>query len=91
MIHGEKAHSRYFTEDAFKKLKGKDVRTNADTAIGKEYELIDGISFNAAGSIKINGVTWSAVTENENAEIPAGTKVIVKGIEGNKYIVEEKE
>ena len=23
MIHGEKAHSRYFSEDAFKKLKGK--------------------------------------------------------------------
>ena len=22
MIHGEKAHSRYFSEDAFKKLKG---------------------------------------------------------------------
>ena len=80
-----------FRSLVMKKLKGKDVRTNADTAIGKEYELIDGISFNAAGSIKINGVTWSAVTENENAEIPAGTKVIVKGIEGNKYIVEEKE
>ena len=23
IIHGEKAHSRYFSEDAFKKLKGK--------------------------------------------------------------------
>ena len=23
MIHGEKAHSRYFSEDAFKKLKGE--------------------------------------------------------------------
>ena len=23
MLHGEKAHSRYFSEDAFKKLKGK--------------------------------------------------------------------
>lgn len=23
LIHGEKAHSRYFSEDAFKKLKGK--------------------------------------------------------------------
>lgn len=26
MIHGENAHSRYFTEDAFKKLKGKDKK-----------------------------------------------------------------
>ena len=23
MLHGEKAHSRYFSEDAFKKLKGE--------------------------------------------------------------------
>ena len=26
MIHGEKAHSRYFSEDAFKKLKGKNKK-----------------------------------------------------------------
>ena len=80
-----------FRSLVIKKLKGKDVRTNADTAIGKEYELIDGISFNTLGSIKINGVIWSAVAKDENAEIPAGTKVVVKGIEGNKYIVEVKE
>ena len=32
MIHGEKAHSRYFSEDAFKKLKGEN----------KELLIIDG-------------------------------------------------
>ncbi|MBQ9513427.1 MAG: NfeD family protein [Clostridia bacterium] len=79
-----------FRSLVMKKLKGEDVKTNAETAIGKEYELIDGISFNTAGSIKINGVIWSVVSENENALIPSGTKVVVKKIEGNKYIVEEK-
>lgn len=79
-----------FRSFVMRKLKGEDVKTNAETAIGKEYELIDGISFNTAGSIKINGVIWSAVSENENALIPSGTKVVVKRIEGNKYIVEEK-
>ena len=34
MIHGEKAHSRYFSEDAFKKLKGDN----------KELLIIDGAS-----------------------------------------------
>lgn len=79
-----------FRSFVIRKLKGEDVKTNAETAIGKEYELIDGISFNTAGSIKINGVIWSAVSENEDALIPSGTKVVVKRIEGNKYIVEEK-
>lgn len=79
-----------FRSFVMRKLKGEDVKTNAETAIGKEYELIDGISFNTAGSIKINGVIWSAVSENEDALIPSGTKVVVKRIEGNKYIVEEK-
>lgn len=77
-----------FRSLVMKKLKGKEVKTNAETAIGREYELIDGIGFNSMGTIKINGIIWSAIAEDENAEIPAGTKVIVKKIEGNKYIVE---
>lgn len=78
-----------FRSLVIKKLKGKEVKTNAETVIGKEFELIDGIDFNSAGSIKINGVVWSAITENETDKITAGTKVIIKGIEGNKYIVKE--
>lgn len=72
-----------------KKLSKGEVKTNAETVIGKEFELLTDIGFNKAGSIRINGVVWTAVAENENAEIPAGTKVILKKIEGNKYIVEE--
>ena len=78
-----------FRSIVIKKLKGDEVKTNAETVIGKEFELIDGIDFNSAGSIKINGVVWSAITENETDKIPAGSKVIIKGIEGNKYIVKE--
>lgn len=78
-----------FRSIVIKKLKGDEVKTNAETVIGKEFELIDGIDFNSAGSIKINGVVWSATTENETDKIPAGSKVIIKGIEGNKYIVKE--
>ena len=37
VIHGEKAHSRYFSEDAFKKLKGK----NKELLIIKDANHVD--------------------------------------------------
>lgn len=37
IIHGEKAHSRYFSEDAFKKLKGK----NKELLIVKDANHVD--------------------------------------------------
>lgn len=67
-----------------------ETKTNADSAIGKEYELISEIGFNKPGTIKINDVVWSAVTENQEDVIPMGTVVEVVGIKGNKYIVKEK-
>lgn len=79
-----------FRRLVMKKLNKGDVKTNAETVIGKEFELLTDIGFNKAGSIKVSGVVWTAIAENENAEIAAGTKVIVERIEGNKYIVKEK-
>ena len=37
MIHGEKAHSRYFSEDSFKKLKG----SNKELFIVKDANHVD--------------------------------------------------
>ena len=79
-----------FRRLVMKKLNKPEVKTNAETVIGKEFELLSDIGFNKSGSVKINGVVWTAVTEDENAEIPAGTKVVIEKIEGNKYIVKEK-
>ena len=73
-----------------KKLNKTTERTNAETVIGKEFELLTGIKFNEAGSIKVNGVVWTAVAEDDHADIPAGKIVIVEKIQGNKYIVKEK-
>ena len=78
-----------FRKLVMKKLNKNTVHTNADSVIGKEFTLLSDIGFNKAGEIKVNGVVWTAVTEDENTEISAGKKVIVKKIEGNKYIVEE--
>ena len=79
-----------FRRLVMQKLNKKTERTNAETVIGKEFELLSDIKFNEAGSIKVNGVVWTAIAEDEHTEIPAGKTVIVEKIEGNKYIVKEK-
>ncbi len=71
-------------------LKG-DAKTNADSVVGKEYELLSDIGFNQPGTIKINDVVWNAVTENQNEVILKGEIVKVVGLKGNKYIVKKKE
>ena len=67
-----------------------DVKTNADAAIGKEFILETAIGFNQPGSIKVNGVVWSAITEDQKTEVSEGTVVTVKNLKGNKYVVEVK-
>ena len=74
---------------AMKKFNKSAEKTNAETVIGKDFVLLKNIGFNDAGEIKVNGIVWTAIAEDENAEIPAGTKVVVKKLVGNKYIVEE--
>ncbi|MBQ3219085.1 MAG: NfeD family protein [Clostridia bacterium] len=78
-----------FRKMVLKYLYKGDEKTNADSAIGKEYVLITAIEFNKPGTIKINDVVWSAVTENQNDAIPKGSVVKVVNIKGNKYIVEK--
>lgn len=65
--------------------------SNTDMTIGKTFELLTDITKNNSGTIKVNGVVWSAVTEDEKTEINAGTRVEVIAIKGNKYIVKAVE
>lgn len=76
-----------FRQMVLKKLNNKEVRTNADMAIGREFRLLSAITFDNLGTIKVNDVTWNAVSSND-MPIPAGTIVIVKELKGNKYVVE---
>ena len=48
MLHGEKAHSRYFSEDAFKKLKGsnKELQIIPDASHVDLYDNLEVIPFN---------------------------------------------
>ena len=80
-----------FRKMVIEKLGKGEVKTNAETAVGKDFTLISPISFGQAGSIKINGVVWNAVGENEDEVIDAGSIVTIKAIKGNKYIVKKKD
>lgn len=78
-----------FRKLILKKLGKNDVKTNVEMFVGKEVKLLTAIAFGQSGSIKINDVVWTAVAENDGVEIPEGAIVRIKGLEGNKYIVEE--
>ena len=78
-----------FRKLVMKKLDRGDVKTNADAILGKEYKLLTPIGFNEPGTIKVSGIIWDAITEDEEKSVPEGTMVRIKDIKGNKYIVEE--
>ena len=80
-----------FREMVIEKLGKGEVKTNAETVVGKDFTLLSPITFGQAGSIKINGVVWNAVGENEDEVIDAGSVVTIKAIKGNKYIVKKKD
>ena len=63
------------------------IRTNVDAVIGQEgivTETIDNL--NALGTVKLNGLPWSARSEN-GAKIEAGAVVTVRRVDGVKLIV----
>lgn len=65
-------------------------KTNLDLIVGTKTKLLTPITENEMGSIKINGVVWSACTENLS-QIEKGSFVEVEGVEGNKLIVKKVE
>lgn len=70
-----------------KKMKpGDETITNVETYIGKKYRLLEDITLDQNGIIKIDGVEWSCVSF-DNQDIKKDTLVTVKKIEGNKMIV----
>ncbi len=74
-----------------KLMKKEDFKSNAQSVIGKEVTLLSDVSFEKAGSVKINGVVWSAVGQKDSDVIEQGKIVIITEIKGNKLIVKEKD
>lgn len=67
-----------------KYLKRNDTKTNIDTIVGKHGVVLDAISVDGRGTVKVDGVIWTAVA---NEDIISDEKIEVLAVEGNKLIV----
>ena len=81
----------YFTRPlAEKRLKIGHEKNNIDQMIGKTALVIEKIVPYHTGQVKLNGLVWTAVTQDNQETIDKGDLVQVIGIEGVKLIVERK-
>lgn len=64
-------------------------KTNTDLIIGEKAKLLEDITKDSLGLVKINGISWSCKSEDADEEILKGNYVIVEKIEGNKLIVKK--
>jgi membrane protein implicated in regulation of membrane protease activity len=71
---------------AIKKFKIGQEKTNVDSLIGKHALVVKTIGEFERGEVKINGLIWSARSE-DNTEITEGSKCEIIRIEGVQLIV----
>ena len=70
----------------------KKENTNADRAIGQEVRVMERVSnIDQTGRVFVNGLDWTARTEDDNITIEQGELVRVLRIAGVKLIVERVE
>lgn len=72
----------------YKLIKPKQTNTNADRAINQMYSIITDSDDNHIATLKANGLVWNARTI-DNSDLKTGDRVLVKSIEGSKFIVEK--
>lgn len=72
-------------------VNGRTVATNADRNIGRTAVVTERIdNLNGTGSVKLDGVDWTARSADDDRPIAEGAQVIVREIRGVKLIVEPK-
>ena len=77
----------YYTRPMVSKyLKVGQYKTNVDSLIDKKALVIKSIKKYEVGQVKINGVVWSAISE-DSEDIPKGVEVFVVRVEGVKLVV----
>lgn len=80
------------TRKLVKKLmkRRKEQETNLELILDHTGVVVEDINNDlAVGSVKINGIVWSARSKDDT-DIPSGSLVIVEKIDGNKLIVSLK-
>ncbi len=77
------------TKPIVKKLRKTEIEaTNSDRVVGKEAIVTKKITKDSYGEVKVLGKYWTACS---NKTLKEEEKVIVKGIDGVKLIVEKEE
>ena len=72
-----------------KKFNAEIVETNANALIGRTVIVVEPISLHNPGSIKVEGIEWTAKTEQESFE--PGDLVEIVSITGNTMLVKSIE
>lgn len=72
-----------------KLLNSTDSVTNLDMIKKERFQLITPITESEPGSLKYNGVVWTAISK-KSENIDAGVWVVVSEIKGTKLIVEKE-
>ncbi len=73
-----------------KKLAIKKTALNTDALIGQKAIVTKDISELEKGAIKINGIEWTAASE-DGKSIPAGSTCVIKEIKGATAVVSSNE
>ena len=72
-----------------KAMKKNRVKTNIDSLIGEKAKVTEKINnIDETGAVFINGLTWTARSEDSNKIIEPGEVVEIKAVSGVKLIVQ---
>lgn len=75
---------------ALKYFNGRRTKTNSEGLIGKRAVVTQTVGDSSdAGTVIINGITWTAITEKISEKIEEGKIVKITAIDGVKLIVKE--
>lgn len=74
---------------AHKWMRNNLVKTNVDEIINSKGIMTAKYDFLHHGEVKINGVIWTAISQNDKDVLNVGDIVSVVGISGNKLIVKK--
>ncbi len=69
-------------------LKNDNAKTNVDQLLGSVHTLLEEIKKGENGSLKVNGVVWTAQSDKGQA-IKKGEEVVITKVDGNKLIVKK--
>lgn len=85
---GVSAFLLYFTKPLMvRKLKVGYQKTNVDALSGQIALVVKDIIPHSTGQVKINGIIWTALSDNKEITLIKGTEVRIERVEGVKLIV----